>query len=332
MNTIGTLFRMSIFGESHGKAVGVTVDGMPAGVPLKPEDFEADLSRRRSGAKGTTPRKEPDLPELISGVFNGYTTGAPITILFENTNVRSKDYSQILETPRPGHSDFFAGKKYGGYNDYRGGGHFSGRLTANLVAAGVLAKKLIEPVSIEGQLLKAGGSTDIDKAVAEALEQGDSVGGLVEVKAEGLPVGLGEPFFNKAEAAIAQLLFSLPAIKGLEFGAGFQAASMQGSEHNDPFVSTEGKTATNNAGGITGGMTTGNSLICRLAIKPTSSISRRQHTMNMKTGEMDDLELKGRHDACIALRVPPVAEAALAIALADLMLLEQEIPRIWKRD
>lgn len=327
MNSYGKLFTLSIFGESHGEAVGITIDGMPAGITLSAADFEADLSRRRSGAKGTTPRKEPDLPDLISGVFNGYTTGAPITILFKNTNIKSKDYSQILETPRPGHSDFFAGKKFGGYHDYRGGGHFSGRLTAGIVAAGVLAKKVIHPVHIQGKLLEAGGNPNIEEAVDKALQDKDSVGGLVEVRATGIPQGLGEPFFYKAEAALAHMLFSLPAIKGVEFGSGFQAPHMRGSEHNDPFVDTEGRTGTNNAGGITGGITTGNPLICRLAVKPTSSIGKKQRTMNMKNGQMEDLELKGRHDACIALRVPPVAEAAVAIVLADLMLLEQRVGR-----
>lgn len=329
MNTIGELFKLSIFGESHGNGVGITVDGMPAGVPLEKDDFERDLSRRRSGAKGTTPRKEPDLPEIISGVFKGYTTGAPVTILFANTNIRSGDYSQILQTPRPGHADFFAGKKFGGYNDYRGGGHFSGRLTAGLVAAGVLAKKIIAPVSIQAQLIQAGGSDAIDETINQALADGDSVGGLVELVATEMPLGLGEPFFKKAEAALAQMLFSLPAVKGLEFGSGFQAAAMRGSQNNDPFINREGKTKTNNAGGITGGITTGNPLVCRLAVKPTSSISRRQETLNMETGKMEDLELKGRHDACIALRMPPVAEAAAALAIADLMMMAQHIPRVW---
>lgn len=329
MNSIGTLFRLSIFGESHGKCVGIVVDGVPAGIPLTETDLEKDLARRKSGAKGTTPRQEADQPRIMSGTFNDHTTGAPIMILFENTNTRSRDYSFLLETPRPGHADFVAHKKFGGYEDYRGGGHFSGRLTLGIVAAGVIAKKIIHPIEVHSRLIEAGGSPNIEEAVEKAMADHDSIGGIVETVATHMPVGLGEPFFGNIKAIIAHYIFSIPAIKGLEFGSGFAAARMRGSEHNDRFIDTSGKTDTNHAGGINGGISNGNDLIFRVAVKPTSSIHATQHTMNMKTGTMTDLNVEGRHDTCIALRVPVVVEAATAIALADLMLQEQKVKRIF---
>jgi len=329
MNSFGKLFRIHIFGESHGVAIGVTVDGVPAGLPLTVKDFLNDISRRRSGAKGTTPRKEADLPEFLSGVFNDHTTGAPLTILFENTNTRSKDYSKLREIPRPGHADFVATKKFGGFEDYRGGGHFSGRLTLALVAAGVIAKKILGSISIQARLIEAGGTTDIQTAIDKAVEEQDSIGGIVECSVKGLPVGLGEPFFDSVESVLSHMIFSIPAIKGIEFGSGFMAAKMKGSEHNDNIVSMDGKTETNNAGGINGGITNGNELIFRIAVKPTSSTSKKQRTMNMKTGKMNDLEVQGRHDTCIALRVPVVLEAATAVVLTDFMLQEQKIPKIY---
>jgi len=309
--------------------VGVTIDGVPAGLPLTIKDFNADLNKRRSGAKGTTPRKEADLPELLSGVFNDRTTGAPLTILFENANTRSKDYSKSREIPRPGHADFVATKKFGGFEDYRGGGHFSGRLTLGLVAAGVVAKKLLGSIHIQARLIEAGGTTDIQTAIDKAVEEQDSIGGIVECSVKGLPVGLGEPFFDSVESVLSHMIFSIPAIKGIEFGSGFMAAKMKGSEHNDNIVSMDGKTETNNAGGINGGITNGNELIFRIAVKPTSSTSKKQRTMNMKTGKMNDLEVQGRHDTCIALRVPVVLEAATAVVLTDFMLQEQKIPKIY---
>ncbi|MFN3555907.1 MAG: chorismate synthase [Bacteroidales bacterium] len=320
MNTFGTHFRISIFGESHGPAIGITLDGCPPGLPLRQEDFLADLERRKPGAKGTTPRKEDDTPEIVSGLFRDHTTGAPITILFRNQNTRSGDYDNLVKTPRPGHSDFVAWKRFGGFNDHRGGGHFSGRLTLALVAAGVVAKKLIEPVQIHAQLIAAGGDPNIEQAVAKALEEGDSVGGLVECKATSIPIGWGEPFFNPVESVIAHLAFAVPAIKGIEFGSGFRAAGMRGSKHNDPILDETGRTATNNAGGITGGISNGNDLVFRVAVKPTSSISIEQKTWSIETGKVESLEVKGRHDACIALRVPVVIEAITALALADLKL------------
>lgn len=330
MNSFGKLFRISIFGESHGNSVGITIDGVPAGLPLVFKDFISDLNRRRSGAKGTTPRKEADLPKFISGVFNDHTTGAPLTILFENTNTRSKDYEKLREIPRPGHADFVATKKFGGFEDYRGGGHFSGRLTLALVAAGVVAKKLLGSVNIQAILVEAGGMPDIEAAIDKAVEEQDSIGGIVECCVDGLPPGLGEPFFDSVESVLSHIIFSIPAIKAIEFGSGFMAAKMKGSEHNDNIISIDGKTETNNAGGINGGITNGNELIFRIAVKPTSSTSKKQRTINVKTGKLDNLEVQGRHDICIALRVPAVLEAVTAMAIADLMMQEQKIPEIVK--
>ena len=328
MNSFGRLLRIGIFGESHGNGVGITLDGVPAGISLKFADFKDDLGRRRAGAKGTTPRKEADLPKLLTGIFNDRTTGAPLTILFENKNVRSKDYEKLREMPRPGHADFVASKKFGGFEDYRGGGHFSARLTTGIVAAGVVAKKLIHPVIIEAKLIEAGGNPDIDAAIDKAMEEQDSIGGIIECRATGLPVGLGEPFFDSMESTLAHMIFSIPAVKGIEFGSGFKAARMKGSEHNDNILSMDGKTETNHAGGINGGISNGNPLVFRIAIKPTSSISLEQETLNIRTGKVEKLKVEGRHDLCVALRAPVIVEAATALVLADLMLLEQQVERI----
>ncbi|MDD2195958.1 MAG: chorismate synthase [Bacteroidales bacterium] len=321
MNSFGRIFRISVFGESHGPAIGVTIDGVPAGIKLKVDDFIPDLTRRKSGAVGTTPRIENDTPEIISGWFNEHTTGSPLTILFKNTNTQSADYGNIAKTPRPGHSDFAAYLRFRGYNDFRGGGHFSGRLTLALVAAGVVAKKMLDGINISAQILSVGGSSNIEKTIDTALSKGDSVGGIIECTAKGIPVGFGEPFFDSVESVISHLAFAVPAIKGIEFGSGFTAATMMGSQHNDPIVDGTGKTSTNNAGGITGGLTNGNNLVFRVAVKPTSSISIKQNTFSIKTGRVEELEIKGRHDACIALRVPVVIEAITAIALADFLML-----------
>lgn len=330
MNSFGKLFRVSIFGESHGESVGIVIDGTPAGIPLKQSDFKEDFSRRKSGAKGTTPRQEPDKPHIKSGVFENRTTGAPLMILFENTNTRSRDYSLLKDIPRPGHADFTAHQKFGGYQDYRGGGHFSGRLTLGLVAAGVLAKKILAPIKVTASLLEAGGSSDIESALDRAIEKRDSIGGIVECKITGAPPGLGEPFFDSVESVLSHMIFSIPAIKGIEFGAGFRAAKMTGSEHNDNFVSADGSTETNSAGGINGGISNGNEICFRVAVKPTSSTHQTQRTINMNTGRMEDLSIEGRHDTCIALRVPVVVEAAAAMVMADFMLQAQESERIFK--
>lgn len=321
MNTFGNKFRLSIFGESHGVGIGVVMDGVPAGIALSEADFEADLARRRSGAKGTTPRKESDKPTILSGVFNGYTTGAPIAVTFTNDNTRSSDYSNLVTHPRPSHADWVASKKYKGFQDYRGGGHFSGRLTLTLVVAGVVAKKILgESVKINSEIIALGGSTDkgsFEDIVAKAVKELDSVGGIIECRATGVAVGLGEPFFNSVESILSHLLFSIPAVKGVEFGNGFKAASLKGSENNDPIISADGTTATNNSGGINGGITNGNPIIVRVAVKPTSSIAKEQLSLNTETGEVEPMSVHGRHDACIALRAPVVVEAAMAIALAQ---------------
>jgi chorismate synthase len=328
MNSFGRLFRVHIFGESHGKDLGVVIDGCPAGIPLKRGDFLPDLQRRRGGGHGTTARQEADLPHIRSGVFRGAATGAPILIGFRNRDVRSAGYAAVGVVPRPGHADWVAGVKFGGFQDPRGGGHFSGRLTLGLVAAGVIARKMIYPTQVEAQLLEAGGSCDIRGAVDRALAGGDSIGGIVECRADPVPAGLGEPFFDAAEALISHLVFSIPAVRGIEFGSGFAAAAMCGSRHNDPLVDADGRTLTQHAGGVNGGITNGNPLRFRVAVKPTPSISRQQKSLNLKTDEMEMLEIRGRHDACIALRMPVIVEAATAIVLADLSLLGQRLPRI----
>lgn len=326
MNSFGRIFRIHIFGESHGESVGLVVDGCPAGLPLSVSDFLEDIERRKGGVqKGTTPRKEDDLPIFKSGIFNGRTTGAPVTILFENKNTRSGDYEKQREVPRPGHADFTAHAKYGGFEDFRGGGHFSGRLTVCLVAAGVIAKKLLKGIDIRSTILEIGGESDLEKGLEKAIEAKDSIGGIVECRVNGLPVGLREHFFDSVESLLAHAVFAIPAVKGVEFGAGFAAAKMFGVDHNDPILDATGKTKTNHAGGIVGGITNGNELIYRIVIKPTSSTPKEQITLNWETNQLETFSVKGRHDLCIALRVPVVMEAVTAMVLADLMLLNQKI-------
>jgi chorismate synthase len=330
MNHFGKLFTVSIFGESHGEGLGVVIDGCPAGMPLAVEDFIVDTERRKGGTqKGVTPRQEEDLPIFKSGIFNGKTTGAPLTLLFENKNTRSGDYEKQRAVPRPGHADLVAHHKYGGFEDFRGGGHFSGRLTLCLVAAGVVAKKMLEGIAVHAEVISIGGDADIQRGLQRAIDQKDSVGGIVECRVAGLPLGLGEPFFDSAESLISHIAFAIPAVRGIEFGTGFQAAQMYGVDHNDAIEDINGKTTTNHAGGIVGGITNGNEMVFRIAIKPTSSTPKDQFTYNWETGEMETFAVRGRHDLCIALRVPPVLEAAAAIALADLMLREQRIKRVY---
>jgi chorismate synthase len=329
MNSFGRVFRITIFGESHGEGVGICIDGCPAGLSLAEEDFLPDLERRKGGLqKGTTPRKEDDLPIFKSGLFYGRTTGAPIAILFENNNTRSADYEKQRAVPRPGHADFVAHEKFGGFEDYRGGGHFSGRLTVALVAAGVIARKLLDPAKVEALVTEIGGEKDIDKGLQRAIDAKDSVGGIVECRVSGLPAGLGEPFFDSVESLLGHAVFSIPAIRGIEFGTGFPAARMYGSEHNDPIVDKDGRTKTNHAGGVVGGISNGNELVFRIAVKPTSSTPKEQQTLNRETGAVEPFSVKGRHDLCIALRVPVVLEAVTCIVLADLLLLEQRTKRI----
>ena len=329
MNSFGRIFRISIFGESHGESVGIVVDGCPAGLPLTVEDFLPDLERRKGGTqKGTTPRQEEDLPILKSGIFNNKTTGAPITILFENKNVRSGDYEKQRDVPRPGHADFVAHKKFAGFEDYRGSGHFSGRLTVALVAAGVIAKKILLDINVSSSILEIGGEKDLEKGLQKAIDAKDSIGGIIECRASGLPVGLGEPFFDSTESQLSHMVFAIPAVRAIEFGTGFAAAKMFGSEHNDAIENMEGKTRTNHAGGVVGGLTNGNELVFRIAIKPTSSTPKEQNTLNWQTGKVENASVKGRHDLCIALRVPVILEAVTAIVLTDLMMLERKVPRI----
>ena len=323
MNTFGNQFRLALFGESHGEALGILIDGLPAGIPLDEADFENDLARRRSGAAGTTPRRESDRVRIAAGLYEGLTTGAPLSLLFTNENTRPGDYDRFAHHFRPSHADWVAREKFRGLNDPRGGGHFSGRLTLPLTAAGVVAKKLLDGVRFTTRLTEVGGECDparFETVLREAAAAGDSVGAVAECRAEGCGVGWGEPFFDTAEGLIAHLLYAVPGIKGVEFGDGFAAARLRGSEHNDPILNAAGTTATNHAGGVAGGILNGNPLIVRAAFKPTASIAREQFTFDAATGRQEPLAIGGRHDVCIAIRGAAAVEAAVAIALADLKL------------
>lgn len=337
MNSFGRNFRWHIFGESHGPCIGVTIDGCPAGLPIDVADFAADMERRKGGVqKGTTPRKEDDIPVFLSGWYNGFTTGAPLTLMIENKNTRSEDYAKQRSFPRPGHADWVAGVKYGGFEDYRGGGHFSGRLTAAMVAAGVVAKKLLSyyaqknasPLVIGATIIEIGGESDWEKGLQKAIDAKDSVGGIVECRVLGLPAGLGEHFFDSVESLLAHAVFAIPAIRGIEFGTGFAAARMLGSQHNDALLDGNGNTVTNHAGGIIGGLTNGQELVFRIAVKPTSSTPQDQQTWNRETDQVETFAVRGRHDLCIALRVPVVLEAVTAMVLTDLLILAQQIPPV----
>ena len=372
MNTFGRKFRVTIFGESHGEAIGVVLDGVPAGLDLCEADFEMDLLRRKSGANGTTPRLESDKPRILSGVFEGHTTGAPLAILFRNENMKSQDYAQFAAMPRPGHADLTAALRWDDCNDPRGGGHFSGRMTLPVVAAGVVAKKILADATIldetpcseiNARIVEVGGipvchversgtyvgeevlrcaqddrmETLNDNRVAggikangllpewqemieKAMDEGDSLGAVVECCVPNIDSGYGEPFWDSVESQIAHAVFAIPGVRGVEFGDGFKAAAMRGSEHNDP-IGPDARPTKNGAGGVNGGLTNGAPVVFRVAFKPTSSISRAQQTLNFETGEMDTLQIKGRHDACFALRCPVIVEAMTAIVLADLALL-----------
>lgn len=320
MNSFGKNFRLHIFGESHGDFVGICIDGCPPGISLNTNDFIMDLERRRGGLHpATTSRQEEDIPEIISGIFNGYTTGSPLTIICKNANTQSKDYEDFKKIPRPGHADWVAQQKYKGFQDYRGGGHFSGRLTLPIVAAGVVAKKICSALHFQANLIEVYGESDVEKGLKVALENKDSVGGIVECMVEGIPVGLGEPFFDSVESVISHLAFSIPAIKGIEFGNGFAATRLFGSQNNDAIENETGKTKTNNAGGISGGISNGNSLVFRVAIKPSSSTPKEQVSFNVETNSVETFAVKGRHDLCIALRVPVIMEAVAAIVFADFL-------------
>ena len=323
MNTFGRKFRVSIFGESHGELIGVVLDGVPAGLELSEQDFEPDILRRKSGAKGTTPRIEDDAPIIVSGVFEGHTTGAPLTIVFKNRNTKSADYELFAAMPRPGHADLTAALKWDDCQDPRGGGHFSGRLTLPVVAAGVVAKKILQDATmldatpfsgVEARIVEMG---DMDEAISE----GDSVGAVVECTVPDIDPGYGEPFWDSVESMLAHAIFAIPGVRGIEFGDGFDAARMRGSEHNDP-IGPEGRPLKNGAGGVNGGITNGAPIVFRVAFKPTSSIRKAQQTFNFATGQMDTLQVPGRHDVCFALRAPVVVEAMTAIVLADLVLVK----------
>jgi len=352
-NSIGKEFAVTSFGESHGKCVGVVIDGCPAGLPLSEKDIQAELDRRiPAQPKIVSGRIEKDKVEILSGVFNGFTTGAPIAMLVANKEADSSDYEAIKDLPRPGHADYPAREKYGGFNDYRGGGRFSGRVTVVLMMAGAVAKKLLSAFDVDVlAYTKAVGKVKMgkslspeeirerryetavrcpDSACAEAMEaaivkarkDGDSLGGIIECIALNVPVGVGEPLFDALDADIAKILLAVPAVKGVEFGAGFKAAELKGSENNDAYRMRQGKvvTLTNNAGGILGGLSSGMPIIVRVAVKPTPSITKEQRTINLRNMEDATIAVKGRHDPCVLPKAVPVVEAALATVLADHMI------------
>ena len=351
-STYGENLKLSIFGQSHGVAIGMTLDGIPAGLPVDTDALQIFLNRRAPGQNDwSTPRKEADRPEFLSGILDGFTCGAPIAAAIYNKNTRSGDYANLKDCPRPGHADLTAQIKYGGFQDAAGGGHFSGRLTAPLCIAGGLCKQWLECMGIQifAHIAAISGISDtpfdplapdadliqpefpvinqdagarMRAVISAAKSDGDSVGGIVECAVTGLPAGVGEPMFGGAESRIAQIVYGVPAVKGVEFGAGFAAAKLRGSQNNDDYVMTDGqiRTATNNSGGILGGITTGMPLIFRAALKPTPSISRPQQSVSLSSGKMQELVVKGRHDPCIVPRAVPVIEAAAAIAIFDMIL------------
>ncbi len=348
----GLALRLSIFGQSHSEAIGMTLDGLPAGLPIDLDKLQGFLNRRAPGQNDwSTPRKEEDRPEFLCGLKDGYTCGAPLTAIIHNNNTRPRDYSRLKITPRPGHADYTAEVKYGGFQDYSGGGHFSGRLTAPLCIAGGVLKQMLESkgITVDARIAAIAGIRDdspftasvadkrfpvVDDAVGEQMREaiqaaraeGDSVGGVIECVARGLPVGIGEPMFDGVENQIARTVFAVPAVKGLEFGAGFAAANMRGSGNNDPFTVKDGRieTLTNNAGGILGGISNGMPVVFRAAVKPTPSIAKEQQSVNLNTMRPEALSITGRHDPCIVPRAVPVIEAAAALAISDLILGESK--------
>lgn len=348
----GLALRLSIFGQSHSEAIGMTIDGLPAGLAIDMEKLQAFLNRRAPGQNDwSTPRKEEDRPEFLCGLKDGFTCGAPLTAIIHNNNTRPKDYSQLKITPRPGHADYTAEVKYRGFQDYSGGGHFSGRLTAPLCIAGGVLKQMLESkgITVDARIESIAGIRDdspftasvadkrfpvVDDAVGEQMREaiaaaraeGDSVGGVIECVVRGVPAGIGEPMFDGIENQIARAVFAVPAVKGLEFGAGFAAANMRGSENNDPFTVRDGtvETLTNNAGGILGGISNGMPVVFRAAVKPTPSIAKEQQSVNLNTMQPEALSITGRHDPCIVPRAVPVIEAAAALAISDLILGESK--------
>ena len=351
MNTIGSELRLTLFGASHGPCVGAVLDGVPPGMAVDLGRIQGEVDLRKPSAGIGTPRREEDRVEVLSGIVDGKSTGGPITMVVMNRDTDSKKYERFKDVPRPGHADLTARSKYSECADLRGGGQFSGRMTVALVAAGAIAKMLLEErgVRVAGYVRQIGSVRDQeDRGFAEALlsrsnevraatpelaeamrqeimaagEEGDSVGGVVQCVVDGLPMGLGEPFFDTVEGEIAKMVFAVPGVKGIEFGSGFAAAAMRGSQHNDPFVLVDGRvrTAKNDAGGILGGITNGMPLVFRVAIKPTASIARAQRSLDVRSGRQTELKIEGRHDPCIAPRAVPVIEAAAALALADLSM------------
>ncbi|MCW3976499.1 MAG: chorismate synthase [Candidatus Bathyarchaeota archaeon] len=360
-NSIGKEFVVTCFGESHGRCVGVVIDGCPAGLPLTEEDIQKDLDKRLPPNRDiVSARREKDIVEILSGTYEGFTTGAPICALVWNKQVISGDYDSIKDKPRPGHADYPARIKYMGFNDYRGGGRFSGRITVAFVIAGAVAKKLLDVFGVEVLAYTTGigkvelratlslgdvrantyansvRCPDLDvaekmkKTILSAKKEGDSVGGIVECVAFNLPVGVGEPIFDSLDADIAKMLFDIPAVKGVEFGVGFEAAKMRGSENNDPYVmcDDEIELLTNNAGGVLGGLSSGMPLVVRVAVKPTSSISKEQKTVDLSTMEETTIQVQGRHDPCIVPKAVPVVEASVAIVLVDQLIRGGFIPKV----
>lgn len=322
-NSYGEILRVTIFGASHAESVGVDIEGVPQGLRLTEELFAADIERRRPMQRGDTPRHESDTPQIEGTDEEHLTTGGSIRISFRNNNIRSKDYTHLVYHPRPSHADLTQRRKYGQEADLAGGGIASGRMTVALVAAGVVAKQLIPNTRFETKLIEVAGITDVsrfDSLIQEAHSDKDSVGGVVECRVEGVEASLGEPFFDSVESTIAHLLFSIPGVKGVEFGDGFAGCKKRGSERNDAIIDDKGTTLTNNEGGINGGITNGNPIIVRVAIKPTPSIGREQHSYDFSSGRIAPLTIGGRHDACIARRAAVVVEAMVALALADLKL------------
>jgi chorismate synthase len=361
VNSIGKAFVVTSFGESHGRCVGAVIDGCPAGLPLSEKDVQAELDKRiPKKPEITSGRIEKDIVEILSGTFEGYTTGAPICMLVWNKEAAPSVYDVIKNLPRPGHADYTAYIKYGGFSDYRGGGRFSGRITVSFVMAGAVAKKLLRLFGVEVlAYTKAIGGIEMketptlekireeayknpvrcpdpvyaeamEKAMVEARKEGDSLGGIVECIALNVPAGVGEPVFDALDADIAKAIFAVPAVKGVEFGAGFKAAAMKGSENNDPYVMRDGKvvTLTNNAGGVLGGLSNGMPIVIRAAIKPTPSIAKKQKTINLAELKEATLQVKGRHDPCIVPKAVPAIESMVAIVLADHMIRAGIIPRV----
>jgi chorismate synthase len=363
-NSIGKELTVTTFGESHGTHVGAVVDGCPAGLPLSEADIQVELDRRiPAEPKIVSGRIEKDVAKILSGVFNGFTTGAPIALMVENKEVDSSDYEAIKDLPRPGHADYPARVKYGGFNDYRGGGRFSGRLTVALIMAGAIAKKLLSRFDVDIlAYTRAVGKVKSDKkftaeeirknrytaatrcpdlacaerieeAIVTARKEGDSLGGIVECIALNVPVGVGEPLFDSLDADLAKALFDIPAVKGVEFGLGFRVAELKGSESNDPYIMQSGRvaTSTDNMGGILGGISNGMPIMMRVAIKPTPSIGKEQKTINLSTMEDTNLSIKGRHDPCVVPKAVPAIESAVAITLADHMIRAGFIPKVLER-